>query len=67
MSSRQYRVLALIAMLSGLVGGALSSALLRVTPAWGQTPAQTVYSVIRARQFTLVDETGAERVRLAMA
>jgi len=58
MSSRQFKLLVVLVVVSGLVGGALGSWLLPGRAAFAQEEA---LEVVTARQFRLVDEdAGAE-------
>lgn len=63
MTSRQFHLLIVLTIVSGLVGGAASSLLLRGLPAAAQGEDNRGDKVI-ARKFLLVDEAGKTRASL---
>ncbi len=64
MSKAQFRILMLLTVVSGLVGGALSDLLFRGLPARA-AQTTTAPKVIEAQEFRLVDEAGNNRAALA--
>ena len=60
MSKAQFRVLMLLTVISGLVGGGLSDWLFRVLPARA-AKATAAPEVIEAQEFRVVDNTGSVR------
>lgn len=60
MDNRQFKLLVGLVIVSGLVGGALSSRLLPGRPAFAEEAGQ----VVTAREFRLVDEGGQVRAKL---
>ena len=65
MTSRQFRVLVVLTLVSGFVGGAVSNLLLRGTPAQAQAGAP-VQDVVKAKRFDLVDDAGKPRASLGV-
>lgn len=62
MARQQVRVLTVLTVVSGLLGGAAASLLLRACPAFAQGGAA---QELRARQFVLVDKSGRATAMLA--
>jgi hypothetical protein len=63
MNSRQFRVLAVLTVVSGFLGGAVSNLLLQGAPAMAQAGG-AVQEVVRAKEFALIDDEGRTRAQL---
>ncbi len=66
MSRRQFVVLAMITMVSGLIGGALSNRIFSSSPAFAQGEA-IPEKCIQAESFQLVDANGNVRAELCIS
>ncbi len=64
MNGKQFRVLAVLTVVSGFLGGAVSNLALRGAPALAQGGG-AVHETVRARRFELVDNRGETRAMLA--
>lgn len=64
MTSRQFHILIVLAVVSGFLGGAVSNLLLRGAPAAAQTTGGKAQEVVIARKFVLVDGAGKTRATL---
>jgi hypothetical protein len=65
MTSRQFRVLMVLTVVSGLLGGAGSNLLLQGGPAVAQAGG-AVQEVVRAKRFEVVDDQGKRRAALGL-
>jgi hypothetical protein len=65
MTSRQFRVLMALTVVSGLVGGAASNLLVQGAPAVAQVGG-AVQEVVRAKRFEVVDDQGRSRALLSV-
>ncbi len=66
MTNRQFRILMVLTLVSGFLGGAASNLLLRGAPAVAQAEG-TVHEVVKAREFQLVDSDGKLRAALTVS
>jgi len=65
MTSRQFRVLMALTVVSGFLGGAASNLLLQGAPARAQAGG-AVQGMVRAKQFKVVDDQGRTRATLGL-
>ena len=66
MNAKQFRILLLLTVVSGFLGGAASNLLLRGHPAAAQTEGGKVADVVTAKKIVVVDEVGKERASLGL-
>ena len=64
MTGRQFRILVVLTVASGFLGGAASNLLLRGAPAMPQATVAKVQDKVVAKAFELVDEAGKTRATL---